>query len=144
MCLVLMEQQQVLNLQWFSWLPVLSVGTCPSALRSLSYTMLWSGASKGARLPLQEWVKMQIRALEVIILLETSPPVAMVMIMLSEDYHFLWRMSPENQTNLEETKDLVHKQLVWKLKQNTRSNTLAGKRVTLQILLFQITWFSGF
>ena len=51
--------------------------------------MLWSGASKGARLPLQEWVKMQIRALEVIILLETSPPVAMVMIMLSEDYHFL-------------------------------------------------------
>ena len=67
----------------------------------------------------------------------------MVMIMLSEDYHFLWRMSPENQTNLEETKDPVHKQLVWKLKQNM-SNTLAGKCVTLQILLFQITWFSGF
>lgn len=86
---MLMEQQQVLNLQCFSQLPVLSMETCPSALRSLSYTMLWSGASRGARLPLQEWVKMQIRALEVIILLETSPPVAMVMIMLSEDYHFL-------------------------------------------------------
>lgn len=32
---------------------------------------------------------MQIWVLEVIILFETLRPVAMVMIMLSEDYHFL-------------------------------------------------------
>ena len=32
---------------------------------------------------------MQIWVLEVVILFETLPPVAMAMIMLSEDYHFL-------------------------------------------------------